>query len=234
MDDRRFDLVVRSLARHRSRRALVRGLLAGGVALLASCLRLPSTAARQGYSAQGEPCFDDDQCLAADTPLVCAWNGYGSAGAACCAAVGGRCGDDSGCCGPNTCYLGTCANLSFPGPGEACWQLPVDPDPCAYGGAVCIHDWQSGDVWGTCQPLSTGAACTWQGCDCFQGAGDADPCDRGLVCCHYSDNQGTCAPLYTCTGYGAPGDACPQYCLPGPTECPGCVSGYCTPAGYCG
>ena len=106
MDDRRFDNAVRSFARHRSRRALVGGLF-GGVALLTARLRVPGAAARQGYSAQGEPCYDDAQCLAADSPLVCAWNGYGSAGAACCAGIDGRCGDDAGCCGPNTCYLGT-------------------------------------------------------------------------------------------------------------------------------
>ena len=47
MDDRRFDNVVRALARHRSRRGLVGSLLGGGAALLASHLRLPGAAARQ-------------------------------------------------------------------------------------------------------------------------------------------------------------------------------------------
>ena len=147
MDDRRFDSVVRSFARHRSRRGLVGGLLGGGAALLASHLRLPGATARHRHIPQGAACVDDDQC---DPGLVCAWNGYGSAGAACCAPAGSGCGDDAGCCGPNTCYLGSCFNLNPPRAGESCWQLPGDPDPCA-AGLVCIHD-SSGGAWGTCQP----------------------------------------------------------------------------------
>ena len=42
MDDRRFDNAVRSLARHRSRRGVVGGLLGEALALLASHLRLPA------------------------------------------------------------------------------------------------------------------------------------------------------------------------------------------------
>jgi hypothetical protein len=201
MDDRRFDNVVRSLASHRSRRGLVGGLLGGGLAMVSAHLRLPGAEARQGYSAQGEPCYDDGQCLSADTPLVCAWNGYGSAGAACCAGIDGRCGDDGDCCGPNTCYLGTCQNLNIPAVGEACWELPGDPDPCN-DQSVCIHDVQSGDIWGTCQPLATGTSgggsgCTSEGCACAlyrdpqcRASCDVyDPCDPGLSC---SDDTGTC------------------------------------------
>ena len=70
MDDRRFDNVVRALARHRSRRGLVGGLLGGGVALLASHLRLPSAVARRTH-AQGEFCLDDDQC----DPCRRGWSG---------------------------------------------------------------------------------------------------------------------------------------------------------------
>jgi hypothetical protein len=106
----------------------------------------------------------------------------------------------------------------------------------ASGGSGNIAAGDGGPYYGNGSDPGPGPdpACTSYGCDCWQGQYDADPCDDGLVCCHYSENRGTCLPLYTCTGTGAPGDACPQYCLPGPTQCPSCVSGYCTPDGYCG
>ena len=134
MDDRRFDNVARALARHRSRRGLVGGLLGGGAALLASYLRLPGAAARHRHVPQGDWCIDADQC---DPWLDCAWNGFGSAGAACCAYVGGGCADDFGCCGSASCFGGTCAEFaSAPVHGELC-----DPggNPCVYasGGFSC-------------------------------------------------------------------------------------------------
>lgn len=194
MDDRRFDYVVRSLARHRSRRELVVGLLGGGLALLASHLRLPGAAARQGYSVQGEWCYDADQCLFAGTPLYCAYNGFGSAGAACCAAADGRCNEAADCCGPNTCYLGTCQSLYNPAPGEACWMLPGDPNPCAFG-SFCSLDWQSN--WGTCTYLGDGSAsasgdsgewCGWHSCESWER------------CC--SQSSGVCAPRSAVCGEG--------------------------------
>ncbi len=151
MNDHRFDDVVRSFAGRRSRRAFVGSLLGGGLALLAARLRLPGAAARQQYSVQGEPCIDESQCLGAEI-LFCAYNGFGSAGAACCAPVGGSCFDSAGCCGPATCYSGNCWDFSAPAEGEACWQLPGDPDPCVEG-LICTHDMQSGRIWGACQPL---------------------------------------------------------------------------------
>jgi hypothetical protein len=62
MDGRQFDNAVRAMARHRSRRGLMGGLLGGGAALLASHLRLPGTAAQGRYVPQGEWCIDADQC----------------------------------------------------------------------------------------------------------------------------------------------------------------------------
>jgi hypothetical protein len=75
--------------------------------------------------------------------------------------------------------------------------------------------------------------CTSENCPCTPNT--PNPCDQGLVCCGGADpTQGTCIPLYTCTGYGLPGQTCPAYCLPGPTQCGSCVSGYCTVDGVCG
>jgi hypothetical protein len=203
MDDRRFDHVVRALAHHRSRRGLVGGLIGGGVALLTAHLRLPGAAARQRYSAQGEACYDDDQCIWGDTPLVCAYNGLGSAGAACCAGVGGSCVDESGCCGPNICYLGTCITSYIPGAGETCWELPSDPDPCD-DTSFCVHDWQSGSVWGTCQPIfsggddsgsALGVACVrYRDPECRASCPLIDPCPPGLRCTGSEDIEGACVP----------------------------------------
>lgn len=188
MDDRRFDSLARAWAGQSSRRGLLRGAIVA--ALLAA---LPGSrrdaAAHHGVSGPGDPCRHDDQCRAADAPLICAWNGFGyDGGFNCCTYEGSNCADDSWCCWDNICVGGTC----------------------------------------------TSPSCTGQGCACWQGQNDPDPCDPGLVCCLGANNSGTCLPLYTCTGTGAPGDDCPRYCLPGPTQCPSCVSGYCTAAGVCG
>lgn len=225
MDGRQFDHAVRSLTRHRSRRALVAGIVGGGLTLLTARLGLSGAAARQRVSAQGEPCTDDSQCLAADNPLVCAYNGLGSAGAACCAAAGGFCGEYGDCCGPTTCYRGQCWDLTAPSAGEPCWQMAGDPDPCVEG-FVCTHDWLSGGIWGTCQPVSTsggGVAGEWCG-DHF--------CEPWQRCC--SQCSGICAPRDAVCGEGAcrPGYGCPDGCA-ADGACPGCLSGYCLSDGTC-
>jgi hypothetical protein len=190
VDERRFDTWTRAVAHSGSRRRLVRALLGGAALLTADRLGLSDTVAHHGMAGPGDPCRTDNQCVAADAPMVCAWNGYGSAGAACCTYEGSNCADDTWCCGTNVCIGGICTSQSY--------------------------------------------SCTGEGCACYQGTYDPDPCDPGLVCCLNADNSGTCLPQYTCTGYGLPGDDCPQYCLPGPTQCPGCISGYCAASGVCG
>jgi hypothetical protein len=189
VDDRRFDTWTRAFAHSGSRRRLVRALVGGGAVLAAARRGLSDTVAHHGMAGPGDPCRTDDQCVAADAPMVCDWNGYGN-GLRCCTYEGSNCADDNWCCGSNVCIGGKCTSQS--------------------------------------------AGCTGEGCACYQGTYDADPCDPGLVCCLNADSSGTCLPQYTCTGYGAPGDVCPQYCLPGPTQCPGCVSGYCAASGVCG
>lgn len=223
MDDRRFDDVVRSLSRHRSRRALGGSLLGAGLALLATHLRVPGAAAQAGYSVQGEPCLDDSQCIGAET-LFCAYNGFGSAGAACCAAIGGSCFDSAGCCGPATCYNGQCSDFSFPVEGESCWQLPGDPDPCVEG-LICTHDMSSGRIWGTCQPLFAVPESVGEWCgDHF--------CESWQRCC--SQCSGICAPQTgVCPdGQCRPGATCPAGCA-ADSWCPDCASGYCLYDGTC-
>ena len=187
MDDQRFDSWTRAFAQSGSRRRLVRALAGGAALLMAARRGQTDAAAHHGMAGPGEPCRTSDQCVAADAPMTCDWNGYGTN---CCTYEGSNCADDSWCCGSNRCIGGTC----------------------------------------TSQPTG----CTGEGCSCYQGTYDGNPCDPGLVCCLGADNTGTCVSQYTCNPYGLPGDDCPRYCLPGPTQCPGCISGYCGVNGVCG
>jgi hypothetical protein len=189
VDEQRFDTWTRALAAAGSRRRLVRAVVGGAALVVAGRRSVSDTRAHHGMAGPGDPCRTSDQCVAADAPMSCDWNGYGN-GTTCCTYEGSNCADDSWCCGSNVCSGGKCTSQSY--------------------------------------------GCTGEGCACYQGTYDPDPCDPGLVCCLNADNSGTCLPQYTCTGYGLPGDDCPQYCLPGPTQCPGCISGYCAASGVCG
>ena len=56
---------------------------------------------------------------------------------------------------------------------------------CTYEGSNCADDtWCCGTnlcIEGICTSQSSG--CTGDGCACYRGWNDADPCDPGLVCC---------------------------------------------------
>jgi hypothetical protein len=259
MDQQRFDSLTRAMATGSSRRKGIR-LLAGAGAAVFAYVRgeAPGASARAQFLTAGDPCYDSSQCRAADTPLICADNGFDYDGPLnCCTYEQGRCFADEGCCGTAVCVNGFCAaSPTYLGPGDLCQNssqclaadaplycdyvaatddyrcCTVDGGRCSWDGNCCGYNTCSGGFCGsTPAPYPS---CTGEGCDCYQGTYDPDPCDQGLVCCLYSDTNGTCLPLYTCTGSGAPGDDCPRYCLPGPTQCPSCVSGYCTAAGVCG
>ena len=56
----------------------------------------PGVTARRGSAGPGDPCRSDSQCLGADAPLVCDWNGFGYDGELnCCTYEGNRCGFDA-------------------------------------------------------------------------------------------------------------------------------------------
>src|SRR5215213_3660250 len=100
VDDQRFDTWTRAFARPGSRRRLLRALV-GGAALLTAARRWRSdTLANHGMAGPGDPCRTDDQCVAADAPMACDWNGYGNS-LSCCTYEGSNCADDSWCCGTN-------------------------------------------------------------------------------------------------------------------------------------
>jgi hypothetical protein len=113
MDDRRFDNWARTLARLGSRRRVLGGLAGvGGAALLGAFQRsVFDVAAHHGRSGPGDPCRDDSQCVGADAPLVCAWNGFDYDGDLnCCTFEGNRCGFDEACCGLASCIGGFCSS----------------------------------------------------------------------------------------------------------------------------
>ena len=142
MDDLRFDNWARTLAGLGSRRRVLGGLVGvGGAALLGAFRRGTSdVAAHHGGSGPGDPCRNDNQCLGADAPLVCAWNGFDYDGDLnCCTYEGNRCGFDEACCGWATCIGGFCssANVASAGTGGVATSR-------ADGGTVFVGDINSG------------------------------------------------------------------------------------------
>jgi hypothetical protein len=112
VDERQFDTLTRFLATGTSRRSGIRLLAGAGAALLALARgRDSSVFARHGTASPGDPCRTDSQCVGADAPLVCAWNGYGhDGGLNCCTSAGNRCGSDAACCGQASCIGGICSS----------------------------------------------------------------------------------------------------------------------------
>ena len=140
MDERQFDRLVRGLATGTSRRTGVRLLAGAGAALLALARgRDLSVLARHGSAGPGDPCRTDSQCLGADAPLVCQWNGYGyDGGLNCCTYEGNRCGSDAACCGVASCLGGICSS------GAASAGNGGVASANAQGGTVSIGNINSG------------------------------------------------------------------------------------------
>src|SRR5215217_1430849 len=109
LDEQRFDTWTRAFAQSGSRRRLVRAFVGGGAVLAAVRRSLSDTSAQDGMSGPGDPCRTSDQCVAADAPMSCDWNGY-SNGTNCCTYEGSNCADDTWCCGSNLCIGGTCTD----------------------------------------------------------------------------------------------------------------------------
>jgi len=149
------------------------------------------------------------------------------------ATYGDPCRKDSDCVAADAVLYCADNGFAYDGPLNCCSYENglCNSDESCCGQLVCYQS--------TClDPSATTSPppvppCTGENCPCTPNT--PNPCDQGLVCCGGSDpSQGTCMPLYSCTGYGLPGQTCPAYCLPGPTQCGSCVSGYCTTEGVCG
>jgi hypothetical protein len=260
VDEQRFDSWTRAFAHSGSRRRVVRGLFAAGAALVAARRGWSDALARRSVAGPGDPCWDTSQCVGADAPLVCDWNGYGNDGGLnCCTYQGNRCGFDAACCGTAVCLGGICASQpSYASPGDPCQTTAQCNRPQT--GAICEYTASTGDsrcCWyegslcssgaqccgsrvcagGVCQFMAGGAgtssgACTGWGCDC-SSTPSFDPCDRsqGLICCSYAgSNQGMCLPISEYCGGGISSGQDCGNCGPGP--CPLCASGYCS-GSYC-
>jgi hypothetical protein len=139
MGNERFDGWVRSVGRCRSRRHVLRWLGTG--LLIAAGPGRHAASAHHASAGPGDPCRSDNQCLGADVPLVCAWNGLNFDGTwNCCTDQGNRCGFDAACCGEAICVDGRCVDpaitprLGCTGVGCQCaadesyWDNPCDPD----------------------------------------------------------------------------------------------------------
>ena len=159
MDDRQFDALARGLGSGTSRRGVLR-LLAGAGAALLALGRGSGVMARHGTVGPGDPCRDTSQCVGADGPMFCDWNGYDSDGGLnCCTYQWNPCGFDAACCGTAVCIGGVCG-ASDPVPGfplgAQCSYVAhclgggdtVDcadnggfvPACCLIGGQVCTAD----------------------------------------------------------------------------------------------
>src|SRR5688500_9685954 len=105
-------MLARSLASSTSRRGGLRWLAGMGGMLLAVARGNGGAAAQAWGRTAGDACWDSDQCLAADAPLVCADNGFAYDGPLnCCTYEGSRCGADEHCCGTAYCDAnGRCAS----------------------------------------------------------------------------------------------------------------------------
>ena len=130
----------RGLSTGTSRRTGIRLLTGAGTALLALARDRADGTARRGTAGPGDPCHSDSQCLGADAPLVCAWNGYGyDGGLNCCTSEGNRCGSDAACCGTASCIGGSCSSAGSASAGNG-----GVANANAQGGTVSIGNINSG------------------------------------------------------------------------------------------
>lgn len=191
MDEQRFDSLARMVAGSGSRRGILRGL-AGAITLLAARQTAPAALAHHGRLGPGDPCRTDSQCVGADAPLVCAYNGFDYDGSLnCCTYEGSRCGFDQACCGDAMCLNGFCSSQPvYSGPGDPCFDssqclgadAPLTCDfvahtgdyrCCAYEGSRCGFD---AACCGTA--ICSGGRCS----NTLEFAGPGDLCGDGFQC----------------------------------------------------
>ncbi|MCO5222971.1 MAG: hypothetical protein M9947_15575 [Thermomicrobiales bacterium] len=193
MDDRQFDSFVKSLARARTRRSVLAGLLGLGGAALTGATRQPSVTAARRTTPTPKP---------VTCPGQQAWSGS----ACVCPAPLSGCGPDccndvapagtqahSECC-DNACCAGHCygEELCCPWPREFC-EITSD---CCLEGAVCCAD------SGCCNP-DAGRCCDVLGvsvCRTFDLCCDDSECtEYANSSCDVASGQCICTPN-ACTG----------------------------------
>ena len=171
MDEHRFDTLTRRLAGTTSRRTSVRLLAAAGAMIVGLARGKGEAAAQSWYRSAGEPCWEDDQCIAADTALVCADNGTLEDGSLnCCAFEGSRCGADSHCCGRDVCAGGICgARSSGPNTTPTHNTIALSPGDSCQVTAQCNRD-VTGAICEVTATTGDARCCWYEGSFCTSGA----------------------------------------------------------------
>lgn len=193
------------------------------------------------YRSAGEPCDFDGQCLAADTSLYCADNGFDYDGPLnCCALEGGRCYQDEGCCGASVCIDGFCSAVPlYRTWGEACTsdaQCRAADAPLYCGDNGFDYD----GPLNCCAP--EGSRCPFdEGCcgfaSCIGGFCAAGPVylSAGDPCSYDDQCRAADAPLY-CQENGFDYDGPLNCCAPEGGRCfadegccgwTSCINGFC-------
>ncbi|MFN8590535.1 MAG: hypothetical protein U0031_03660 [Thermomicrobiales bacterium] len=176
MDDTAFDRLTRGVARHPSRRSLLRALIGLGGAALAGGRILPASPAAAECAGSGCACTDQADCAGG---LICCGSICATSGVCgiSCALLGDPCPSfchpDSGCtgcCGGLCRADGTCGSVFHGGAGASC--NTSDPVACEPPFFCCAVIGGSADE-GVCQEHcdtglnSLGTACTTDA-DCSQ------------------------------------------------------------------
>jgi hypothetical protein len=122
VDSHRFDVAVRALATHASRRETLRGAAALAAAAMLALLRSGPAEAHHARIPLGGACRHTIQCVhhaptsrrvrPSRQAVYCADNGFRYDGSLnCCRSGGGSCTRNAHCCGARHCRSGVCAYL---------------------------------------------------------------------------------------------------------------------------
>lgn len=197
MDEHRFDTLTRRFAGRTSRRGSLRTLAAAGAVALGLTQGKGDAAAQSFYRSAGEACWEDDQCVAADTALVCADNGTLEDGSLnCCAFEGSRCGADAHCCGRDVCAGGFCgAAWSGPNSSPTYNTLSLSPGDSCQTTAQCNRD-VTGAICEFTNATGDARCCWYEGSFCTSGA----QCCGSRVC-----SAGICQLVGSNSGGGGNG-----------------------------
>lgn len=171
MDEHRFDSLTRRMAATTSRRTSVRLLAAAGALVMGLVRGTSEVTAQSWYRSAGEPCWEDDQCVAADTSLVCADNGTLEDGSLnCCAFGGSRCGADTHCCGRSVCAGGFCLAGSGDSTGTPDYNpISLSPGDACQTTAQCNRD-VTGAICEFTNATGDSRCCWYEGSFCTSGA----------------------------------------------------------------
>ncbi len=215
MDQQRFDDLARSLGANNSRRAVLKGLLAGAAGGVVGLLSGGGALAAKGGNGNGKGQSKKSDCCPDSAPRLCDNQ---------CVNFDvdpNHCGDCNTVCGPNdvcqdgqcVCVPKTCADL-----GAQCGSVS---DGC--GGMLECGSCGPDEVCesGTCVPNCSGTICNGVCVDTSNDPTNCGTCGNACSQCQSCTN-GSCVPV---------GDG--TLCDPGNSNTGVCVSGACVDTGTC-